>query len=139
VLLQKRMNWILMAKFVIDAWAWMEYLNGSAKGKAVHDLTQNEDNEVFTSAVSLAEVLSKVLRQGKDQTIAREALCQLSKIVVADEALASRAGELHAKIKRRTPNFSLGDSFVLATASIVNATVITGDPDFKGVAGVKFI
>jgi len=128
-----------MVRFVIDAWAWMEYLDGSVKGKTVHDLTQNEDHEVFTSAVSLAEVLSKVLRQGKDQTVAKEAVCQLSKIVVADEALASRAGELHAKIKRRTPNFSLGDSFVLATAGKISATVVTGDPDFKGVTGVKFI
>lgn len=128
-----------MARFVIDAWAWMEYLQGSAKGRIVHELTQDEEHEVFTSAVSLAEVLSKVIRQGKDQAAAHEAVCQLSKVVEADRGLASSAGELHAKIKRRTPNFSLGDSFVLATAGKVNATVVTGDPDFKGITGVKFL
>lgn len=117
-------------KYVIDAWAWLEYLNGSNLGLKVKELIKN--GNVFTSAVTVAEVISKVERKGMDTSVAFNAITSLSKIIEIDEFFSREAGLLHADIKKSRPNFGLADSFVLQAAINLHAKVLTGDPDFKG-------
>ncbi len=49
------------------------------------------------------------------------------------------AGKLHADLKKDRKNISLADAFVLLTAKKLNARVVTGDPDFKGLREVILI
>ena len=37
------------------------------------------------------------------------------------------------QVKKKIPNFSLCDAFVLQTAKSNDARVLTGDPDFRGI------
>ncbi|HWP78409.1 MAG TPA: hypothetical protein VNL34_02005 [Candidatus Nitrosotenuis sp.] len=70
---------------------------------------------------------------GKDPSIAFDSIVSLSKVIVDDENFAKNVGLLHSSIKKRKPNFSRGDAFVLQTARSLNARVLTADPDFEGI------
>lgn len=128
-----------MTSYIIDSWAWIEYLNGSDAGRKVKQTIEDESNEIFTHVVTLAEIISKVKRRGGDVELAWNAVKTNSKISYVNESESKRAGLLHAKTKSTIPNFSLGDAFVLAAAREQDAKVLTGDPDFETITGVVLL
>ena len=123
-----------MTDIVIDSWAWIEYLDGSDLGARVRNLIMDERNKLYTHVVSIAEIISKEKRRKKDPEIAWKAVTSLTKILQIDESDSKAAGFLHAEIKSRNKNFGLADSFVLHAAKKIGGRVLTGDPDFKGIA-----
>ena len=120
-----------MNKLVVDSWAWVEYLRGSEAGRKISERISQGD-EMWTSVVSLTEIVSKYRRQGLSEQTAVEAIGSLSKLGVPDRGDAVEAGRIHADVKAKSPNFRLADSFVLQLARKVGAKVLTGDPDFEG-------
>ncbi len=127
-----------MISFVIDSWAWVEYLRGSERGRRVEQEIQSRKT-LMTSSVTLAEVISKFRREGLEIEGAYQALTTSSKVVNLAEADARDAGLLHADIKKERKNFSLGDAIVLQVARKMNARVLTGDSDFEGFDDVEMI
>jgi PIN domain nuclease of toxin-antitoxin system len=127
----------MSTKYVVDSWAWIEYLDGSEIGKKV--AMKLKAQEVFTNIVTIAEVISKVGRKQKDPDIAFRAMTSLSNIVAGDDEFAKRVGLLHSGVKKEVPNFSLGDAFTLYTAKSLSAKVLTGDPDFKGIKEAEML
>jgi len=81
--------------------------------------------------VTLAEVLSKFIRKGKDHELALRAIEDNTALEPVDTGLAKLAGELHAEQKRKIQDFGLADAFVLATARKKSAKILTGDPHFE--------
>ena len=128
-----------MTDCIVDAWAWIEYFDGSKAGEKIRGYVEDERNGVFTLSVTLAEVVSKFLRTGKNADIAVEGIRSLSRITPVDENLAAFAGELHAENKRKIKNFGLADAFILASARKSNCRILTGDPHFKGFKEAIFI
>ena len=123
-----------MNNYVVDAWAWIEYLIGSEYGSKVNEILEEESNEIYTCAVTLAEIISKVAREGKDVEVAYSLLLSNSQIIDADEELSKRAGELHAEMRQKQKDFGLADSYVLATARKLKSKILTGDAHFKNLA-----
>ncbi len=126
-----------MNRFIVDSYAWIEYLNGSPKGAHVEELL--EDAEAWTPTPVVAEVTSKVLRSGGDAGIAWQAMRAWSIVLPLDAETARAAGALHATYRARVPDFALTDAVVLAFARKLNAKVLTGDPHFRGMRGVEFL
>src|SRR5690348_11614658 len=124
-------------KRVIDSWAWIEYFRGTSAGTIVQMKMKNK--ELFTNAVSLSEVISKFKRERLDTNFAFEAILSLSKIIDITPKLAKEVGILHGTLKSSKPNLSLADAYALQSAIQLNAKVLTGDPDFKGIPNVEFI
>ncbi len=124
-------------KYVIDSWAWIEYLDGSTTGEKV--AAKIKTGEIYTSVVTVAEVVSKVDRQHKDPKVAFSAITSLSKIVLSNEDSAKEVGLVHSSTKKERPNFSLGDAFVLYSARSMQAKVLTGDPDFEGLKEAEML
>ena len=122
-----------MTRYVIDAYAWIEYLDGSSRGAKVRDLLENPANTILTSAITLAELVSKSLRAKRDPKTAIKAVESNSTLNPISFALASLAGEVHAEEKKRKKDFGLADALVLATARNRSCKVLTGDPHFKDV------
>ena len=122
-----------MSSYVVDAYAWVEYLSGSEIGSRVNDILANETNEVYTCAVTIAEVISKVCREGRDAKIAYDILLSNSQVVNVDEELSKMAGLVHAEMRNKEKDFGLADAYVLATAKKLKSKVITGDLHFKDV------
>jgi predicted nucleic acid-binding protein len=128
-----------MARFIIDSWAWMEYLEGSGAGGKVRDRVVDSRNETFTHVVSIAEITSKVRRRERDVESAWRAITALSRIITLNEKDAKDAGVLHASVKEKRVNFSLADAFILHAARKIKARVLTGDPDFTGISEALII
>ncbi len=125
------------SRYVIDAWAWIEYLKGTATGLFVKK--EIEGKEILTNVVTLSEVMSKFQRDGQDVDEGFQAIASLSKMVAVNEQFAKEVGVLHAETKRTRPNFSLADAYALCTARKFRAKVLTGDLDFKGLKDAVII
>jgi predicted nucleic acid-binding protein len=121
-----------MTKHVIDAYAWIEYLDGSDAGSKVTAILENND-AIYTCAITLAEVVSKVARKGKDVKVAYDILLSNSQIISIDEELSLQAGLLHSEMRKTEKDFGLADAYVLATARKLKSKVLTGDAHFKSV------
>ncbi len=120
---------------LIDSWAWIEYFQGSEPGKRVRNFIE-DDHELIVSSINISEVYRWILRF-YDESIAeekREIIRERCFIVDVDERIAIEA----AKIKHQL-SWGLGDSIVYATARLMEAEVLTGDPDFVGRDGVIFL
>lgn len=127
-----------MTSYVVDSWAWIEYLDGTAKGSRVRALVEG-DSDIHTTASSLAEVASKAKRVGKDPNAAARRISSLSRFAGPTFEDATAAGILHAQTRQKVPNFSLADAFVLRTARRLGAKVLTGDPDFRAIEEAELI
>ena len=121
-----------MTKHVIDAYAWIEYLDGSISGKKVASILENND-DAYTCAITLGEVVSKVARMDKDAKIAYDVLSSNSQIINVDEELSLQAGLIHCEMRKTSKDFGLADAYILATARKLKSKIVTGDPHFQGI------
>lgn len=121
-----------MTKHIIDAYAWIEYLDGSETGRKVASIIENED-EVYTCAITLGEVVSKVARVGRDTKIAYDVLVSNSRMITVDEELSLQAGLIHCEMRKTIKDFGLADAYILAAARKLKSKIVTGDPHFQGV------
>jgi predicted nucleic acid-binding protein len=125
-------------RLVVDSWAWVEYLRGSETGRRV-DARFGSTEDLWTSVVSLTEVVSKYRRERIPEQPAIDAISSLSKFGVPSRDDAIEAGRIHAEVKPGSPNFGLADSFVLQLARKVGGKVLTGDSDFRGLREAEYI
>ncbi|MBI4980170.1 PIN domain-containing protein [Candidatus Woesearchaeota archaeon] len=128
-----------MNRFVIDAYAWVEYFGGSLLGEKVKSIVENTSNEIFTNVLTIAEMASHFERKGIAFVEAKRIIFSLSTIYIIDETFAEDAGKLHAKIKPLRKHMGLADVIILLTARKLGAKVVTGDEDFKGLKEVIMI
>lgn len=119
-------------KYVIDAHAWIEYFVGSDKGNIVKRIIESDENEIFTSIITVAEVVSVTKRENRDAEEKYKDIINLSKLFFISSEMAKEAGILHAETRKRIKDFGLADAFVLLTARKLGAKILTGDPHFKG-------
>lgn len=116
-------------KCLIDAFSWIEFLEGSSVGIKVKEFLEN--NEIYTSTITIAEVISKVKRNNNDTEIAYRAVNNHSKIIPLNDEIAKEAGLLHAEVYKEIKDMSMADCILIITARKINAKVITGVHHFK--------
>jgi len=117
--------------YIIDSYAWIEYLDGTEKGEKVKEVL-TEQNLIHTTAITVAEVVSRAKRKDKDTVIAYQTVTTNSNVININSEIAKETGLLHAEIKKEIKDFGLADAFVLLTARKLGAKIVTGDPHFKG-------
>ena len=117
-----------MTKLVIDAYAWISYLEGD--NERVKNFIEN-NNELYTNIVTVSETISKAKRKNMNANLALEAISSLSNVLNIDIDFSNETGLLHAEIRKNIKDFGLADSFVLLTAIKLNAKILTGDQHFK--------
>jgi len=123
-------------RYIMDAYAWIEYLAGSELGTKVKTILDDESNEVFTCAVTVAEVVSKTIREGRNAETAYDILTGNSVVVDVDSEISRDAGTLHADVRKTKKDFGLSDAYVLAVSKITETKILTGDPHFEGIKNV---
>ncbi len=119
-----------MIKYIIDAFSWIEYLEGSETGKKVYEIL-NSDAENYALLVTISEVVSKVKRNGGNIELAFDSIVSNCKVANITTKIAKEAGLLHAEIRKKMPQFSIVDSLLITTAKNIGAKVLTGDNHFK--------
>ncbi len=128
-----------MSSFVVDSYAWIEYLDGTELGEKVKKIIENQENNIYTCAVTIAEVASKFTRKNRDARIAATAIRTLSKPVNIDADLSESAGRAHAEMRAKIKDFGLSDAYILVSARKLNAKILTGDAHFKNVKEAMLI
>ncbi|MFA4953456.1 MAG: PIN domain-containing protein [Candidatus Pacearchaeota archaeon] len=113
-------------KYIIDSYAWIEYLDGSLLGEKVKKILEG-DNEIYSLNLTISEVISRVKRKNGNIDIAYTAINSISKVAEITPEIAKKAGEFHAEIRKKIKDFGLVDSLILILARKLNAKVVTGD------------
>jgi predicted nucleic acid-binding protein len=109
-------------RYVIDSHAWAEYLRGSPPGRRVKEIV--EDGEVYTTSLTLAEVVSHVGREKQDSALAARAIQTISEILDVDSALAVAAAERQGRSDRR---MTLGHAILIEASKKIGAEIVSGD------------
>jgi PIN domain nuclease of toxin-antitoxin system len=111
---------------LLDAQALIAFAVGEGPGRRVRHILRTRD--CATTAINLAEVVQKLLRDGAEEERVRESLEPLGLVIIAvDASLAWRAGNLRARhYGRRTSRVSLADCCLVAASSSAD-TVVSGD------------
>ena len=125
-------------KYIIDSYAWIEYLDGSLLGEKVKKILES-DNEIYSLNLTISEVISRVKRKNGDINIAYTAINSISKIAEITPEIAKKAGEFHVEIRKKIKDFGLVDSLILILARELNARVVTGDEHLRGFKEAVFI
>jgi predicted nucleic acid-binding protein len=126
-------------KYIVDAWAWIEYFRGSEYGEKVNAILEDPTTDIYTCAITVAEIISKTARENRDVEAAYNMLLSNSKIIKLEEQLSKQAGLLHSKMRQTSKDFGIADAFILAAANKLEAKIITGDPHFKDLKNVIMI
>ncbi len=119
---------------VLDSWAIIAYLEDEAAAEKVADIISDaheEDTPVLMTVVNAGEVWYIVARQASaaDADASIKQIRDLGiEFVDADWNLAHDAGYFKSRNK-----MSFADAFAAALAKLRNATLITGDHEFKQV------
>jgi uncharacterized protein len=121
-----------MSKYIIDAYAWIEYLDGTSAGRKVSTLFEG-DNEMYCCALTVAEVVSKVARKNQNAQTAYDILLSNAQIVTIDEELSMQAGLIHCEMRKTQKDFGLADAYILALAKMLKAKILTSDAHFENV------
>ncbi len=117
--------------YVIDAYAWIEYFNGTKSGEKVKEIIENSKNIIYTNIITISELVSSYKRNSLSFEEEKKSLLSLSKIYNIDIQFAEEAGELHFEMRKERKHMGLADVFVLLTTRKLNAKVVTGDEDFR--------
>ncbi len=121
-----------MTKLVIDSAAWVEYLQGSLRAEKLKKYFEN--SELFTTSITVAEVVAKALKKGLSEEIVVDAIQSMSTILPVDFALGAEAGKVYAELRKTRPKIALADAFTLCAARKISAKVVTFDNDFHGLS-----
>jgi predicted nucleic acid-binding protein len=122
----------------IDTFAWVEMMRGTALGNRARQAMKACDTCV-TPSIVLAEVASKCRRFGLADALIRDelyAIHEASTIVSIDDAIATAAAHATKELRQGARSSKLGapglaDGLVLATARVLGAKLLTGDPHFR--------
>lgn len=122
--------------FVIDTRVWVEYYRG--KDPRVNEYIENDSADLFTSTITLTEMIKFLFQKGEDPENIRTVVSEIgvrSLVLPVTEPIAILAGEL------RNQGFKGGiaDTIILATARSGGHTVVTGDPHFRELADAVFL
>ncbi|WP_297506117.1 type II toxin-antitoxin system VapC family toxin [Thermococcus sp.] len=121
-------------RIVLDSYAVLAYMNDEPAAEKVEEylnLGRSGKAELYMNVVNLGEVYYIISRKrGTNTANLAVALIRREPIqpVVADERLALIAGRIKAFHR-----LSYADAFAAATAIDLNATLLTGDDEFKSV------
>ncbi len=139
---RKRTNTV--SSYVIDTYAWVEYLLGSKRGAKARAYI--EGGHGLTPSIVLTELRKWYLREIEgDRRSQREMQTHfayvesITEVVPLDVHLALQAGETDFLMKKRVKDWPLADSIIYATAKSRSAQLVTGDPHFEALEDVVFI
>ena len=124
---------------LLDTSAWIEFFQGTEKGKKVGNILRTEEN--FTSIVTFAEIVNWCLKNNIQDKI-KEYIAGIkngSTILELNEPIAIVAGKLNYERKKIVKNWGMMDSVILSTAQIYNLKVLTKDSQFKDLLSVEIL
>ena len=124
---------------LFDTSAWIEFFQGTEKGKHVEDVLKSDEN--FTSVVTFAEITNWCIRTGQSNKIKEyiDGAKKGSQIIDLHDKITILAGEINFQRKKIEKNWGMMDSFILATARMYNLKILTKDIHFKDLPNAEIL
>jgi len=122
---------------LLDSWAWIEFFKGSPEGKKVGRIL--EENECFTSIVSISEVVQWAIRNNKDPKDRIRRIKIFSQILNLNEKISESAGRINFENKKMIKNWGMLDALIYATARYYGLVTLTGDKHFRELEDVEML
>lgn len=126
-----------MILVLLDSFAWIEFFNGTEKGKKVEERLIG--NMCYTSLITLAEISEFCLRSNKYFDKFLEKIISFSTILPINQEISILAGNLNFHQKKKVRNWGMMDSILLSTSLIYNLKILTGDKHFSDLNNVEMI
>lgn len=120
--------------YVLDSFAVLAYFQAEPGGPRVHDLIQAANNQtarLFISLINVGEMYYIVSRRRSAQR-AEEMIQDLRDLPITFCAVAEERILAAARIKAEHP-VSFADAFAASLTQELQATLVTGDPEFRSV------
>lgn len=125
--------------YIVDTYAWVEYLIGSKKGAALRNLLNDPSNGFLTVECCLAELKGWCHRDGQDFEKVYSIITSDSVITWVSERDWILAADENVKQREKRPNFGLIDAVILVKQKERGCKVVSGDRHFKGLKDVVFL
>ena len=134
----------MTSKYVIDAYAWIEYFRSSKYGEVAKEYIESTDS--VTPSIVVSEVSRKLQKEtelGNETPEGRlkrlEFISATSQVVGLDFELAVAAGKTACEMNKKEKGWGLADAVVLCTVRNLGGKVVTGDEHFRDLKEVVFI
>ncbi len=134
----------MSCKYIIDAYAWIEYFRASKAGEVAKKYVESENATTPTIVVSeISRKLQREIELGNETQEGRlkrlDFIRATSRIVDLDFEIAAEAGKTDVEMKKKAKGWGLADSIVLCTARNAKGKVVTGDEHFREIEEAIFI
>ena len=126
-----------MVEMLIDSYAWIEFFNGTEKGKTIEKILG--ERICYTNLTSIAEISEFCSKAGQDLDKFLEKVMTLSTILSINQKICMAAGKINFQRKKTIKNWGMMDSVLLATALLNNLKILTGDKHFSDLPNVEMI
>jgi len=134
----------MTSKYVIDAYAWIEYFRSSKYGEVAKEYIESTDS--VTPSIVVSEVSRKLQKEtelGNETPEGRlkrlEFISATRQVVELDFELAVAAGKTAGEMNKKEKGWGLADAVVLCTVRNLGGKVVTGDEHFRDLKEVVFI
>ena len=128
-----------MVVFIIDTYAWIEYLNGTIKGEILRRLFLNMGNKFITIECCLAELKGYCLKNNLNFDKMQSAVKKNSAIFPVLREHWLDAAEIKSEMRKKFKDFGLIDSILIARQKELNCKIISGEKHFKDLKDVVYI
>ncbi len=127
-----------VTEMLLDTSAWVEFMEGTEKGKAVKELLKAQDS--FTSLTSVSEFVQWCLRNRIQNVNAYlEAIKENTRLLGITEEISIAAGKLNYERKKAGKKWGMIDSIITATAQTYGLRILTKDSHFRDLADVQLL
>ena len=128
-----------MTDYIIDSYAWIEYLIGSNKGKVLKNLFSEQKNNFFTVECCLAEIKGWSLKNNEDFENIFKIIKSNSEILKIIEQDRIMAAEEKFEQRKTQKDFGLIDAVIVIKQKQLNCKVISGDSHFRLIKNSLFM
>lgn len=119
-------------RYVLDSYALLAYFQAESGGETVRSILKNAiagSSAAFLSIISLGEIYYIIARKRGDEK-ASEITDLIPRLPVEIVEATKERVLAAARVKAKYP-LSYADAFVVAAATELAATIVSGDPEFK--------
>jgi len=119
-----------MNRYVLDSYALVALLEDEDGSQLIADLIASDDTEIYLSVINLGEVFYTVMQECGEEAASRfeDSVFETVKIRIVDASWERVKAAARLKAGGR---LSFANCFGAALAHDLNATLVTGDPEFK--------
>ncbi len=122
-------------KYIFDTYTWIEILKGSSEGSRANFLIKDDDI-IITSDATFAEIYSWAKRCDTIPGEMIKLIREQSQVFPIYTNIWVEAASHKENMRKQKKDFGQIDALLLAIQDVTGATIVTGDPHFKGLKNV---